>query len=385
MRIAFHAPMKPAGHPWPSGDRLMARLLVSALDAAGHSVEQASRFRSYDGAGDPSRQRRIASIGERMAARLLRRYRSRPADRRPQLWFTYHLYHKAPDWLGPGISRELGIPYVIAEASHAPKQRLGRWADGYEAAASAIGAADLVFGLNRADTECVRPLLSDPRRLVPLKPFIRVEPYAIAAAARQRHRDALTGAHGLASGLPLLLVAAMMRPGDKLASYRVLGDALARLTSRPWRLMVAGDGPARRDVEDALAPLGSRVCWLGEMTPAALAGIYAACDIYVWPAIGEAWGMAFLEAQAAGLPVVAGRTGGVADVVADGETGRLVAPGDPRDFADAVAGLLDEPATRLALGTRARDRVARDHDISTAANVLGKTLERLAASDGARR
>ena len=57
MRIAFYAPMKPAGHPLPSGDRLMARLLVSALGLAGHSVEPASQFRSYDGAGDPSRQR----------------------------------------------------------------------------------------------------------------------------------------------------------------------------------------------------------------------------------------------------------------------------------------------------------------------------------------
>ncbi len=385
MRIVFYAPMKPAGHPWPSGDRLMARLLASALELTGHSVEHASRFRSYDGGGDPSRQRRIASIGERMAARLLRRYRGRPLDKRPQLWFTYHLYHKAPDWLGPRISHELGIPYVIAEASHAPKQRFGEWAEGYEAAASAIGAADLVVGLNRADDECILPLLSDQERLVPLKPFIHVKPYAAAAAARQRHRDALVRAHSLAPETPLLVVAAMMRPGDKVASYRLLGDALARLTSRPWRLMVAGDGPARPRVEAALAPLGGRVSWLGELTAGALAELYAACDLCVWPAIGEAWGMVFLEAQAAGLPVVAGRAGGVADVIADGETGCLVATGDPRAFADAVAGLLDRRATRIAFAARARDRMARDHDIGTAAAVLGEALERLATPHGAKR
>lgn len=383
MRIAFYAPMKPAGHPWPSGDRLMARVLVSALELAGYSVEHASRLRSYDGAGDPSRQRRIASIGERMASRLLRRYRGRPLDRRPDLWFTYHLYHKAPDWLGPRVSRELGIPYVIAEASHAPKQRQGKWADGYAAAAPAIAAADLVFGLNRADDACILPLISDPGRLVPLKPFIDVKPYA--AAARQRHRDALVRAHNLAPETPLLTAAAMMRPGDKLASYRVLGDALAHLTSRPWRLMVAGDGAARPEVEAALAPLGGRVSWLGELTAEALAELYAACDLYVWPAIGEAWGMAFLEAQAAGLPVVAGRAGGVADVIADGETGCLVAPGDARAFADAVAGLLDRPATRIAFAARARDRMARDHDIGTAAAVLGAALERLATPHGVKR
>ncbi len=162
----------------------------------------------------------------------------------------------------------------------------------------------------------------------------------------------------------------MMRPGDKLASYRLLGDALARLTSRPWHLVVAGDGPARRDVEAALAPLGTRVTWLGPVKSDALAGIYAACDIYAWPAINEAWGMALLEAQAAGLPVVAGRSGGVAGVVADGRTGRLVAPGDPEAFAGALAGLLDAPAVRLAFGTAARQRMARDHDIGAAARIL---------------
>jgi len=385
MRIAFYAPMNPASHPWPSGDRLMARLLMSALGEAGHAVEQASRFRSYDGAGDPARQRRVAAVGERMAGRLLRRCRRCPARERPQLWFTYHLYHKAPDWLGPLVSRELGIPYVIAEASHAPKQARGRWAVGYESAASAIQAADRVFGLNRADSECVLPLLSDSRRLVPLKPFIRVQPYADAAAQRQQHRDLLMRTHGLAAETPLLAVAAMMRSGDKLASYRVLGDALVRLTSRPWQLMVAGDGPARRDVEAALASLGSRVTWLGSLKSDALAGFYAACDLYAWPAINEAWGMALLEAQAAGLPVVAGRSGGVADVVADGETGRLVVPGNPGAFADALEALLEQPATRLALGTCACERMARDHDIGTAARVLADTLGGLVTTDGTER
>ena len=385
MRIAFHAPMKPADHPWPSGDRLMARLLVSALEVAGHSVEQSSRFRSYDGAGDPARQRRIAAAGERVAARLLRRYRGRPPGERPRLWFTYHLYHKAPDWLGPRIAGDLGIPYVVAEASHAPKQRRGPWSQGYEAAGSAIAAADLIFGLNRADAECVLPLLSDPGRLVSLQPFIRVAPYAAAAANRPFHRDDLIRAHGLDTGTPLPLTAAMMRPGDKLASYRVLGKALTGLTSRRWHLMVAGDGPARTDVEAALAPLGNRVSWLGERDAGTLAGIYAASDLYVWPAMGEAWGMAFLEAQAAGLPVVAGRAGGVADVVADGETGFLVAPGNPDVFAAAVAGLLDAPATRLALGAAARRRVARHHDIGAAAGILERNLKRFDKPDGADR
>ena len=96
--------MKPPDHPVPSGDRRMARAFMALLADLGHEVELASRFRSYDGAGDPARQARLEWLGGRLAARLLRRYRQRP----PDLWFTYHLYHKAPDWLGPVVSRALG-------------------------------------------------------------------------------------------------------------------------------------------------------------------------------------------------------------------------------------------------------------------------------------
>ena len=127
MRIAFYAPMKAPQHPVPSGDRRIARLFQAALAAAGHQVQLASSFRSRDGRGDAHRQTRIRDVGRRLAERLLRRYRRASAEHRPQLWFTYHLYHKAPDWLGPAVARGLGIPYVVAEASFAPKQATGRW------------------------------------------------------------------------------------------------------------------------------------------------------------------------------------------------------------------------------------------------------------------
>jgi glycosyltransferase involved in cell wall biosynthesis len=379
MHVAFYAPMKAPDHPLPSGDRRVARLLVAALREAGHRVEQACAFSSFDATGDATRQRRLGVLGRRLAGSLSRRYLGRPAVRRPDLWFTYHVYHKAPDWLGPTVSRTLGIPYVVAEASHAPKQKFGPWATGYEAAAEAISDADLVFGLNSADAECVLALLADSGRLVAMKPFIDTSRYAAAAANRERCRQALNRGHGLDADVPLLLTVAMMRHGDKLASYRVLGDALGRLRSRPWRLLVVGEGPARAEVEAALGALRSRVVWLGELDDGDLPAIYAGADLYVWPAIGEAYGMAFLEAQAAGLPVVAGRTGGVPDVVADGETGRLVAIGDDAAFATAVAHLLDDDEERRRMGMRAEGRMRRDHDLSVAARTLRDAVASLAA------
>ncbi len=374
MRLAFYAPMKPPDHPQPSGDRRMANLLVAALRAAGHSVDLASRFRSYDGDGNGDRQRRLGAVGQRLAERLIRHYHDAGCER-PRLWFTYHLYHKAPDWLGPAVSRALGIPYAVAEASHAPKQRDGPWATAYAAAADAIAGADVVFGINPADAPCVRALMRDPSRLVPLKPFLDTAPYASA----RRDRAGWARRHGLDPDRPWLLAVAMMRGGDKVASYRVLGPALQRILGHPWQLLVAGDGPAHGEVADALGGLGDRVAWLGRQQPDALPGLYASADLYVWPAVNEAYGMALLEAQAAGLPVVAGRSGGVAELIADGTTGRLVPAGNASALASAVAGLLEDLPGRRAMGNAARARAARDHDIGAASRTLDAALERLAA------
>ena len=101
--------------------------MMDALANAGHRVEVASTFRTYDGEGDAARQAALRAQGEMLAAELAAQYNAMPAGLRPQLWFTYHLYYKAPDWLGPGVSRALGIPYVIAEASHAEKRAKGAW------------------------------------------------------------------------------------------------------------------------------------------------------------------------------------------------------------------------------------------------------------------
>jgi hypothetical protein len=142
MHIAFYAPMKPPDHPVPSGDRRMAQLLIQALRCAGHRIALASRLRSYDGTGDAATQRRVRTAGRRLAARYAARYAERQRNDPPDLWFTYHCYHKAPDHLGPAVADALDIPYVIADASVAPKQAHGPWADGFAAANAAICRAD---------------------------------------------------------------------------------------------------------------------------------------------------------------------------------------------------------------------------------------------------
>lgn len=379
MRIAFYAPMKPPGSPVPSGDRAVARLLVRALEAAGHAPRLASRFRAWT--ADPAEQARRRDEGGRAARRLVRRYGAAAAADRPELWFTYHLYYKAPDWLGPAVADALAIPYVVAEASHAPKRASGPWAVGHAAAAAAVRRADAVIGLNPDDRACLEHLGAG--RLHALAPFIDTAPFAAAAAARARHRARLARALDLEPGRPILLTAAMMRAGDKLASYRVLAEALSRLAGESWTLAVAGDGPARPEVEAAFAVLPpGRVRFLGQAAARALPGLYAAADLFVWPAVREAYGIALLEAQAAGLPAVAADSGGVAQIVAHGRTGLLAAEGDPGAFAEAVRALLHAPCRRAAFAAAARRKAGSEHGLARASAALDRILAVAAAGGG---
>jgi glycosyltransferase involved in cell wall biosynthesis len=380
MRVAFYAPLKAPDHPVPSGDRTMARLLVDALQRGGHTVELACRLRSFEGTGDRYRQQCLARLGGRLAHALIRRYRLRPPPLRPQLWLTYHLYHKAPDWLGPPVSRALAIPYVVAEASHAPKRETGPWAEGCNAARTALAVADLVLGLNAADRACVLPLLKSTDCWQPLAPFIDPEPARAGVTEAAARRQSLAHSLGFDADTVLLLTVAMMRPGAKLASYRLLAQALTKLTERRWQLLIAGDGPARAEVLAAFAELSPRVHWLGAQAPDALQRLYPVADIYVWPAIGEAYGMAFLEAQAVGVPVVAGLTGGVGDIVRAGETGLLVPVGDAAAFAQAVACLIDNADERRRLGRQAACAVGERHSLDAAARALDRLLTPLLAT-----
>jgi hypothetical protein len=265
MRVAFYAPMKPPDHPVPSGDRRVAGLLMEALTLAGHRVELSSRLQSRDGAGDPLRQARLRSLGAALGRRLVRRIEARPASERPAAWLTYHLYYKAADWIGPAVCEALAIPYLVAEASVAVKRAGGPWDLGHRATLAALEQAAAVIALNPVDSEC----LPDPRRVRVLKPFLDPAPYRAAAAERRRHRTALAVRLGLDPGQPWLAAVAMMRPGDKLASYRLLARSLSDLREPPWQLVIVGDGPARDQVGQSLlrrrndpADLAATLCGL---------------------------------------------------------------------------------------------------------------------------
>lgn len=381
MRIAFYAPLKSPEHGTPSGDRRVARLLMHALRLAGHEVELASEFRSIDPSGDPQTQVRLRSEGTEIARQLADRWQRGPLGARPELWFTYHVYYKAPDWLGPRVTEALGIPYVMAEASFAPKRASGPWASSHAAVQAAIQRADLVLGATRHDLECLSSLVA-PDRLRYLPPFLDPTPLQEALHQRAIHRAQLARTHGLAADRPWMVVVAMMRAGDKLSSYRELAQALGLLGDLRWQLLVVGDGPARGEVVAALEPVASgRVRFLGELSAVEVAGVCAAGDLFVWPAVNEAYGMAMLEAQAAGLPVVSCALRGVPDVVSDGRTGSLVIPGNPSALASRTRELLLDEARRAQMGREAAAWVRQERGLDAAAATLRSALAQVTSRE----
>jgi glycosyltransferase involved in cell wall biosynthesis len=357
MKIAFYAPMKPPDDPVVSGDRETGRMIVRALLEEGHEVQLASRLRTWQRTPDAGRFAELERASAEETDRLLAGWARGGA---PDLWVTYHLYHKAPDWIGPALAAALSIPYVVIEGCRAAKHATGAWAHGFAAADRALRAADAVAPLHAEDAEGLRPIVA-ARRLHRLSPFIDAARFD-GLAARVR-----------AGAPPVLVVVAMMRAGDKHASYRLLADALGRLEARPWRLLIAGDGPLRDEIL-ALFP-ADRTDWRGQVATEEIASVYGEGDVFVWPAINEAFGMALLEAQAAGLPVVAGASGGVPDIVRDGETGLVVGEGEAGAFAHAVARLLDAPDLRRRLGRAAADHIRARHDLPAGRRALAALLD----------
>lgn len=346
MNVAFYAPMKPPDHDVPSGDRAIARALIAALEWSGHDVHIASRLRTFDREGHAEVQARHADAGAREAARLVAAYRARP----PDLWLTYHLHHKAPDFVGPRVTRALAIPYVVVEASIAPAQAEGRWALGYEAAYDAIRGADAVVFVNPADVREICNARASGALAFPLVPFIDTHAFTPRADAGSR-------------GSPRIATVAMMRDGAKLASYRLLAAALTSLRDLAFEVVLVGDGPARNGVAALFAPLGERVSFTGALDEAGVAATLRDCDLFAWPAIDEAIGIALLEAQACGLPVVAGASPGVAGVVADACTGYLTPMNDAVAFASAIRALVVDARLCAAMGTRASANVRAHHDL----------------------
>lgn len=152
---------------------------------------------------------------------------------------------------------------------------------------------------------------------------------------------------------------------------------LQTLTSHPFRGWVIGDGPLRGDLESLTESLGLRgvVEFTGPTdTPATR---YATLDALVLTSDWEGVPNVVLEAMSTGLAVVATRVGGLAEILTDQVTGRLVDPEDEPSLAECLAGWLSHPETAYGLGQRAAGYVREHHSLRNLPQVLGRFYRRV--------
>lgn len=361
--IAFYAPLKPPGHPIPSGDREIARNLIKALGLAGYEVTIPTEAISYQKrpSADLFRERRALCVAE--ATRLLETWARDPSGA-PDLWFTYHPYCKSPDWIGPRVARALAIPYVTAEACRTRQATDADWADARAAVQAAVRQAAVNCCLKPSDWAYLESFLPDMTKVKLLAPFI--DEGGIPALPLPK-----------ANVVPVILAVGMMRPGAKIESYRLLAEALAGLLEMPWGLVVVGDGPDRPAVEAMLAFAGDRVTFTGALERDAVLARMRDADLFAWPGVREAFGVVYMEAQATSLPVVAFETAGVPVVVADGVGGLLAPEGDVAAYRRHLRRLISGPDERRRLGEAARRYVLERHSLKAAAATLRRALEPL--------
>jgi glycosyltransferase involved in cell wall biosynthesis len=380
-RAAFYTPLKHPFEPEASGDREIARILMHGLHAAGLEPELASRFLTWRRTFAPAEAERLERRAAIIATTLVGRYRRRPAARRPRVWVTYQNYYRCPDLIGPSVALALGVPYVLVDTAVSTRSRATPFRPWVAAARVALRLAALIFAMSPRDLPRLAALRGShfaETRLVLLPPAVDVARFEAGSADRAVGRARLLGTEP--GEVPILLSVAMMRRADKLDSYRLLGAALHRIhqaaPTRPWHLVVAGDGPARPEVEAALATLpAGRVTLLGAVPPEALPPLYLAADVFVFPGLGDALGLVFLEAAAAGLPVVACRGPGPDYTVAPG--GGILTTPTPEAVADGIRGLLDQPARRRELGATARRFAVAERSVEGLHRRLGEGLARL--------
>ena len=170
----------------------------------------------------------------------------------------------------------------------------------------------------------------------------------------------------------------------------VLIEAAARLApARPdLTVAIAGEGRDRDRLQRLVQRTGAPVRLLGRVPHEDLPALYGCGDVFAmlcrnrWAGLEqEGFGIVFLEAAAAGVPQVAGDSGGAAEAVVDGDTGYVVRhPGDVDAVAAALARLLDDPDARARMGAAGRARAEAHFSYDVLAARLGEAIEAWEAS-----
>jgi sugar transferase (PEP-CTERM/EpsH1 system associated) len=269
--------------------------------------------------------------------RLLRQFQ-------PHLLHT-HMFHA--NLLGRLAGRITGVPFIVSTEHTMGQENWSRrllnritshLCDRVIAVSQSVGTfASRVIGIE-AD------------RIVVIPNGIEVEKFQSSLTpAQARHRI------GLSDETDVVGTVGTLR---RVKGTEILLQAFSQLFPR-WpqaKLLIVGDGPEREHLQQMTqrAGLDHSTIFTGERRD--VADLLAAMSVFVLPSHWEGFGLAVVEAMAAGLPVVATRVGSLPEVISERETGLLVSPADPTAMASAIEYLLNNPQLRSKMGRAGRQR-----------------------------
>ncbi|HXF36883.1 MAG TPA: glycosyltransferase family 4 protein [Actinomycetota bacterium] len=259
--------------------------------------------------------------------------------------------------LGPGLARR-GTPYVLG--AHGFDHWLALVSGPHALYRYVAGrAARVVVMCGRSVARVVRTAVPERVPVSVLTPGVDVErfrPDLPTADLRARF--------GLGDRPTVVCVSRLVRRKGQDVLIRAMPRIRERVPGAA--LVIVGDGPDRPRLEALARRTGEGIVLAGEVAEPDLPRSYALGDVFAMPCRSrlaglevEGFGLVFLEAAACGRPVVAGDSGGAREALVDGATGLLVDGRDVGGVADAVAGLLADPARARAMGAAGRERVER--------------------------
>jgi phosphatidylinositol alpha-1,6-mannosyltransferase len=275
------------------------------------------------------------------------------------------------------LARRLtGVPYVVFTYGYEiRRKRRRRWI------ARLLRGARTVIAISEFTRDAVIDLSVKPERIRLLYPG--VDTARFTPGTRHPTPDTPVG-----NGGPTLLSVSRLADMYKGHDTAIRALPLIRAKVPGARYLIAGDGPLRAYLGRVAASVGvtDAVQFLGDVADDALPDLYRSADLLVTlsresPSVGgaEGFGIVCLEAAACGIPVAAGRSGGLPDAVQDGVTGILVDPLDLGAAAEAIVALLADPerARRLGAAGRARvlERFTWERMASDARRIFGEAVE----------
>ena len=282
-------------------------------------------------------------------------------------------------WPLAGLAGAVDLPtFALTHGHEAGIVRVG----GGLTVRAALRRVDAIGYISDFTLAAIRPFVPPGTAIHHLPPGVDVDafhPGLTGAATRKRY--------GIPAQAPLVLCLSRLvaRKGQD-----ILVEGWARvLDAVPnARLLIAGAGPMDTELRDRVRDLAleESVTFTGDVRWTDLPGFHAAADVFAMPCRTrvrgldvEGLGIVYLEAQATGTPVVAGRSGGAPEALVEGETGLVVDGRDVAAVADAVGTLLADAPRRSAMGESARRFVVEHYAWDVIAERFDRILHDLAA------